>query len=107
MEDINGQIDQYRGVNQEKSMSLFPDAVIVGNSIQVVDDPELALADWEADLIGNDMKYQLNDAVANKQTIELHIILSKNKQNLSEAHQRSLANSPDTGEWIIVLKKRE
>lgn len=107
MDDINGQIDQYRGVNQEKSMSLFPDEEIVGNSIQIVDDPELALADWEADLIGADMKYQLNDAVANKQTIELHIILSKNKQNLSEAHQRSLSNPPDSGEWVITLRKHE
>jgi hypothetical protein len=107
MEDISGRIDQYRGLNQEKSKILFPNEIIVGNDIQIVDEPDLSVADWEADLIGADMKYQLNDTVANKKTIELHIILSKNKQNLSEAHQRSLANSPDTGEWIIVLKKRE
>ena len=84
---------------------MFPGEVIAGDSLQLTDDINIALADWEADLIGADLNYLVKPN-ADQTSIQLHIKLTKNKQNLSEDHLRSLANTPDAGEWILLLRKK-
>ena len=97
--------DVYRKIVPIKYVSMFPGEVVAGDSLQITDDINITLADWEADLIGADLKY-LAKPSADQFSIELHIKLTKNKQNLSEDHLRSLANAPDAGEWIILLRKK-
>ena len=97
--------DAYRKIVPIKYVSMFPGEVVAGDSLQITDDINITLADWEADLIGADLKY-LAKPSADQFSIELHIKLTKNKQNLSEDHLRSLANAPDAGEWIILLRKK-
>ena len=96
--------DVYRKIVPIKYVSMFPGEVVAGDSLQITDDINITLADWEADLIGADLNYLVKPS-AEQSSVELHIKLNKNKQNLSEGHLRSLANTPDTGEWIIVLRK--
>ena len=96
--------DAYRKIVPIKYVSMFPGEVVAGDSLQITDDINITLADWEADLIGADLNYLVKPS-AEQSSVELHIKLNKNKQNLSEGHLRSLANTPDTGEWIIVLRK--
>ena len=96
--------DVYRKIVPLQYVSMFPGEVVAGDSLQITDDINITLADWEADLIGADLNYLVKPS-AEQSSVELHIKLNKNKQNLSEGHLRSLANTPDTGEWIIVLRK--
>lgn len=97
--------DVYRKIVPIDYVSMFPGEVLAGNSLQITEDINTALADWEADLIGVDLNYLVKPN-ADQSSIELHIKLTKNKQNLSEEHLRSLANAPDTGEWILLLRKK-
>jgi hypothetical protein len=97
--------DVYRKIVPIDYVSMFPGEVLAGNSIQITEDINTALADWEADLIGVDLNY-LVKSNTDQSSIELHIKLSKNMQNLSEGHLRSLVNAPDTGEWILLLRKK-
>ena len=96
----------YRKLVPLNYIALFPGEVLAGDSQQITDDLNTAQADWEADLIGVDLKYQVKPN-GEQSTIELHILLSKNKQNLSEEHLRNLTNAPDAGEWIVLLRKHE
>ena len=95
----------YRKIVPIHYVSMFPGEVIAGDSLQLTDDINIALADWEADLIGADLNYLVKPN-ADQTSIQLHIKLTKNKQNLSEDHLRSLANTPDVGEWILLLRKK-
>ena len=95
----------YRKIVPIHYVPLFPGEVVAGDSLQITDDINIALADWEADLIGADLKY-LAKPNTDQTSIELHIKLTKNKQNLSDDHLRSLANAPDAGEWILLLRKK-
>ena len=108
MDDLSGHLENtYRKLVPKKYKGVFPEEVIAGDSIQIVEDTDTALADWEADLIGAGMQYQSTKPVVDKSIIELHIKLSKDKLSLSEQHQRGLLNAPNTGEWIIVLRQHE
>ena len=97
--------DVYRKIVPIKYVSMFPGEVVAGDSLQITDDINIALADWEADLIGADLNYLVKPNT-DQTSIQLHIKLTKNKQNLSEDHLRSLANTPDAGEWILLLRKK-
>lgn len=95
----------YRKMVPIHYVSMFPGEVVAGDSLQITDDINIALADWEADLIGADLKY-LAKSNNDQTSVELHIKLTKNKKNLSDDHLRSLANAPDAGEWILLLRKK-
>ena len=106
MGDVKMELENvYRKIVPLHYVSMFPGEVVAGDSLQITDDINIALADWEADLIGADLKY-LAKPNTDQTSIELHIKLTKNKQTLSDDHLRSLANAPDAGEWILLLRKK-
>ena len=108
IDDLSGHLeDTYRKLVPKKYKGVFPGEIIAGDSVQIVDDPDIALANWEADLIGAGMQYQSTKSAGDKSIIELHIKLSKDKLGLSEQHQRGLLNAPNTGEWIIILRQHK
>lgn len=101
-------MDIVRGVQHTASGSdVFTKDKVMGEQIQIVDDLEKSLEEWELDLISSGIDYKMVRNLSNG-SARIHIKLSPAISLLSEDHARviSVKNNLSSGQYIIDIKRK-